>query len=467
MTGAEELADAYHVRPVRGLINARAMVPGSKSLTNRALLCAALADGESRLENLAPGDDSVAMLEILDALGIGVRLGIAPGRSTDTQPAVGSRTSSGDWTSSGDRLPPVNAATVTGHGGHLLPGPLRVSAGLAGTTSRFITALCALGSGPYVVDGLAALRGRPMGPLHEALRDLGVQVNSLEEVGHLPVEILGPVDVAVSEIAVRGDLSSQYLSALMMIAPMLPQGLKIHLTTPLVSRPYVELTAAVMRAFGAKLVEVADDVVNVGSGGYHVADYVVEPDASSASYPLALVAICGGEVIIPGLGRSALQGDVRFVELLEAMGCEVQWSSDAVMLRRDRDRPLTGITVDMADISDLVPTMAAVAAVAETSTQITGVGFIRNKESDRLGDLVSELAVIGVSAVETADGIVIHPSRDSVKGGRVSTHHDHRLAMAFAVIGAVTEGVEIEDPGVVSKSWPDFFDQFESWYPTQ
>jgi 3-phosphoshikimate 1-carboxyvinyltransferase len=450
MTGVELPTDVYEVKPISGLISARAQVPGSKSLTNRALLCAALADGESHLQNLAPGDDSAVMLEILDAVGIGVNPG---SRLTRPEEPVGSA--------------PISAVTVTGRGGTLRPGPLHLNAGLAGTTSRFVTALCALGSGPYVVDGRAALRSRPMSPLHDALRDLGVQVRGLEVDGHLPVEIVGPIRETVSDIAVRGDLSSQYLSALMMIAPMLVEGLKIRLTTTLVSRPYVELTAAVMRAFGAERVEVGDDVVSIGPGGYRRADYVVEPDASSASYPLALVAIIGGEVQIPGLGRSVLQGDVRFVELLELMGCEVQWSQDSVALRRDPDRPLTGITVDMADISDLVPTMAVVAAVAQTPTQITGVGFIRNKESDRLGDLVTELAVLGVASTETADGIVIHPSRDSLRGGRVSTHHDHRLAMSFAVLGAATAGVEIQDPGVVSKSWPDFFDQFESWYPTQ
>lgn len=457
MTDLGGFTDLYQVKPAAGPIHATAQVPGSKSLANRAVICAALANGESIITNLAPGDDAVAMLEILAALGIGITELSAPQIVEDRRNTGSARGS----------LAATTSVTVLGRGGELAPGPLRVSAGLAGTTSRFVTALCALGSGPYVVDGLAALRGRPMGPLHDALRDLGVQVRSLDVVNHLPVEISGPVRSGVREIAVRGDISSQYLSALMMIAPMLTEGLVIRLTTALVSRPYVELTAAVMRAFGAERVEVGTNSVEVGSGGYTPADYLVEPDASSASYPLALTAICGGEVRIPGLGASALQGDVRFVELLTAMGCEAEWSPGSVLLRRDLHRPLTGVTVDMADISDLVPTMAVVAAVADSPTTITGVGFIRNKESDRLGDLVAELAVVGVSAVETPDGIVIQPSRDSLCSGRVATHHDHRLAMAFAVLGTVIDGMEIETPGVVSKSWPDFFRQFESWYQAQ
>ena len=429
MTGS---SGTYVVQRVARPVRCVAWVPGSKSLTNRAVLCAALAQGESHISHLAPGDDSVAMLDILETLGIEIAL------RNDT-------------------------VRVSGQGGRLRSGPLTLSAGLAGTTSRFVTALCALGQGPYVVDGLPALRSRPMGPLHEALRNLGVSVKGIEAPDHLPVEISGPIAADTTRIDLRGDISSQYLSALMMIAPLLIHGLHVHLTSPLVSRPYVDLTVAVMRAFGAQLVEVSESEVIVGPGGYRSADFSVEPDASSASYPLALVAICGGEVHIPGLGMNALQGDVRFVDLLAQMGCEVRWSADGVRLARDQDRVLDGITVDMADISDLVPTMAVVAAVAGTPTKITGVGFIRHKESDRLGDLVTELALLGVDATETDDGLEIRPSRHLLRPARVDTHHDHRLAMAFAVLGTAVGGVEIADPGVVSKSWPSFFSELEKW----
>jgi 3-phosphoshikimate 1-carboxyvinyltransferase len=429
MTGSSA---AFVVQRNSGPVHCEARVPGSKSLTNRALICAALAEGHSQIVNLAPGDDSVAMVEILTTLGIDIEV------ENDT-------------------------VHLTGHGGRLRKGPITVSAGLAGTTSRFVTALCALGDGPYVIDGLPALRGRPMAPLHQALRDLGVDVKGLEIPDHLPVEVSGPVAPDVTRLDLRGDISSQYLSALMMIAPLLGRGLQIHLTSPLVSRPYVELTAAVMRAFGAQSVELGDDDVVVGSGGYRPASYAVEPDASSASYPLAVVAICGGEVHIPGLGSGALQGDVRFIDLLAKMGCEVRWAPEGVWLSRDPRQALQGVTVDMADISDLVPTMAVVAAVATTPTEITGVGFIRNKESDRLGDLTTELAALGVDAEETADGLVIRPSQATLRAATVATHHDHRLAMAFAVLGTAIGGVEILDPDVVTKSWPGFFTELESW----
>lgn len=416
-------------------VTAVAPVPGSKSLTNRALLCAALASGPSVIENCASGDDTTAMLRSLVALGFEVRE-VAPSQ-----------------------------VEVGGRGGRLDPGPLRMSAGLAGTTSRFLTALCALGPGPYVVDGEDRLRTRPMAPLHRALGDLGVKVRPLGEPGCVPVEISGPTDPQVNALSIPGDTSSQYLSALMMIAPLLPQGLRIRLTTPLISRPYVELTAQVMRAFGATEVHVGESEVRVASGGYRGAHYTIEPDASSASYPLAVAAVCGGEMWIPGLTRTALQGDLRFVDLLEEMGCEVISSSDGIGVRRNLSQPLRGLTVDMGDISDLVPTMAVVAAVADSPTTITGVGFIRHKESDRLGDLTAELTSLGVQISETADGVRIEPSRATLRAAVVQTHHDHRVAMAAAVLATAVDGVQIADPDVVTKSWPGFFAALETWRP--
>lgn len=430
-----EFATQVTVAAFGGPVTAVAPVPGSKSLTNRALPCAALASGPSVIDNCASGDDTTAMVRSLVALGCEVRE-LAPAR-----------------------------VEVHGRGGQLNPGPLRMSAGLAGTTSRFVTALCALGPGPYVVDGETRLRTRPMGPLYRALGDLGVTVRALGEPGCLPVEISGPIDPQADAISVPGDTSSQYLSALMMIAPLMARGLRIRLTTPLISRPYVELTAQVMRAFGATEVEVLEAEVRIASGGYRGAQYAVEPDASSASYPLAVAALCGGEMWIPGLTRTASQGDLRFVDLLEEMGCEVISSSEGIGVRRDLRQPLRGVTVDMGDISDLVPTMAAVAAMADSPTTITGVGFIRHKESDRLGDLTAELAGLGVQITETGDGVRIDPSRTTLRAGVVQTHHDHRLAMAAAVLATVIGGVRITDPDVVTKSWPGFFAALDSWRP--
>jgi 3-phosphoshikimate 1-carboxyvinyltransferase len=401
-------------------------VPGSKSIANRALVCAALAEGDSEIVGVAPGDDTVAMVAGLRALGV---VADEPGGGPD----------------------PVVA--VAGTGGRLAPGPCRVDARLAGTTSRFLTAVAALGPGPYVIDGDPPLRRRPMAPLHDALRTLGAVVHAVDAPGTLPVEVEGRA--RGGHTAIPGDVSSQYVTALMLIAPLLERGLDLELTTDLVSRPYVEITAAVMAAFGHDRVAIGPRRVRVAPGTYRPTRYRVEPDASSASYPLAVAAAAGGRVRVPGLGGRPLQGDARFADLLGEMGCTVVRDVDAVEVTREPLTPLRGLDADLADVSDLVPTVAAVAALASTPSRIRGVGFIRGKESDRLGDLAGELRRLGADVEETADGLSIRPA--TLHGGRVATHHDHRLAMAFGVLGAVVPGVEVEDPGVVSKSWPGYW----------
>lgn len=405
-------------------------VPGSKSLSNRALVCAALAEGTSVIERCAPGDDSTAMLDGLDRLGVGI-----------------SRKDS--------------AVAVDGVAGRLAPGPLTLECGLAGTTSRFLTALACLGSGPYTVDGRAPLRRRPVAELVAALRSLGARLDSLGHLDHLPLEIAGPANGG--RCAVRGDISSQYITALMLIGPLLDGGLEITLTTPLVSRPYVDMTAAVMRAFGAEVL-VDDAGVTIAATGYRACRYRVEPDASSASYPLALGAISGGSVRIVGLGAAALQGDRVFADLLGAMGCEVHWTDTTVTVMRDRRRPLAGIDVDMRTCSDLVPSLAIVAMFAGSPTRITGVGFIRHKESNRLEDLAHEMRRFGAEVEVSDDGMEIRPQPLGTDAVEVATYDDHRLAMAFGIAATAYGGpVVIDDDGVVSKSWPGFWNELADW----
>lgn len=414
------------VQPVEGPLDAVVSVPGSKSIANRALLCAALADGPCVIDNVPDGDDTVAMLDCLARLGI-------------------------DVTREVDRV------HVTGRGGALDEGPIVLPARLAGTTSRFLTALCALGVGPYVIDGELPLRARPMAGLHNALMAIGAQVVPLERPGHLPVQVRrSDVGTFESRVEVRGDISSQYISALMMIAPYLPNGLEIALTTDLVSRPYIEMTRRVMEAFGVGDVVFHDHgfgSITVPAGRYRSTTFSIEADASSASYPLAAAAIVGGSVRVKGLFENSTQSDIRFVEALGAMGCAVEQEADG--LRVSCSDPLRGITVDMRDFSDTAPTLAVVAAFASSTTRITGIGFIRGKESDRIGDVVHELRACGVHAEAESDGIVVHPGQ--VHAARVATHHDHRIAMSFALIGLCRAGVVIEDPDVVSKSFPGYW----------
>jgi 3-phosphoshikimate 1-carboxyvinyltransferase len=415
------------VEPRHEPLAATVEVPGSKSVANRALVCAALASGTSTLRSVAPGDDTVSMIECLGLLGTRVAF--------DAERGV---------------------AVVDGVDGHPTPVPgVVLATRLAGTTSRFVTALAALASTPVTIDGLPPLRRRPMTPLHEALRSLGVEVVAGASWGHLPVTVRGPLRSG-DAVPIRGDVSSQYLTALMLVGPYVG-GIELILTTPLVSKPYLEITAAVMREFGVDGVEVGDGRVVVPAGRYAPRDTTIEPDASSASYPLAAAAIVGGTVHVPGLTAASLQGDAAFAEVLGEMGCDVVVSANGTSVTRHG--PLRGIDIDMADLSDLVPTLAVVAPFAVSPTTIRGVGFIRAKESDRLGDLVAELRRGGVAAHETADGLRVDPGHPH--GATFDTHHDHRLAMSLGLLGLVTDDVAIDDADVVSKSWPEYWTMLE------
>ena len=403
-------------------------VPGSKSIANRALICAALADGQTTISNCAPGDDTQAMLESLETLGV----------ETD-QAGTTVRISS-----------QINLEDTQ---------PLELQTRLAGTTSRFLTALCALRVGQTTIDGYEPLRNRPMTGLHEALSSLGASVQSLNITGHLPV-VVKRGSSWQARIAIDSTTSSQFTSAMMMIAPYLPNGLEIELRGEVISRGYLDMTVAVMRAFGAQT-EIAENVIWVSPGVYRGGDFAVEPDASSASYPSAVAAITGTRLTIAGLSRNSLQRDVEFFDVLSQMGCDVRQRPEGISISRDVARPLRGVTVDMSQISDCVPTLAVVALFADSPTTVSGVGFIRAKESDRIGDLAFELRKLGAQIDEHKDGFTVTPV--ALHGASLATHDDHRLAMAFAIAKLRIGGVEVQNPEVVSKSWPDYFNNFDNF----
>lgn len=410
-----------------GPIDVTVEVPGSKSIANRALLCAALAGGDSMVTNVPDGDDSVAMVHGLRDIGIAV-----------DSPDVGAYRFASGLDLSSSRY-------------------ARIDAGLAGTTSRFLTALCALRTTPSIIDGGDALRRRPMADLHNALAALGAHVNPLDLVGHLPVEVAAG-GVRGGEIEIPGGVSSQFATALMLVGPYLRGGLRLVVAGDRVSDSYLDMTVRVIRDFG---VDASVDELPSGrrftvpEGRYVPRFYAVEPDASSASYPLAFAAVCGGSVTVPHLAADSLQGDAGFADILGRMGCTVEWGDTSVTVRRDLAHALRGVDIDMVDMSDLVPTLAVVALFAAEPSRIRGVGFIRAKESDRLGDLARELAKCGASVVETSDGLMIEPA--PLRGAVLATHHDHRLAMSYAVLAARVGGIIVDDPGVVSKSWPEFW----------
>jgi 3-phosphoshikimate 1-carboxyvinyltransferase len=297
------------------------------------------------------------------------------------------------------------------------------------------------------------MRQRPMAELAGALRALGAAVDG----DHLPLTIESGGLIG-GRVAVAADVSSQFASGLLMAAPAMRDGLRLELTSATVSRPYLELTVDVMRAFGAGVDVDGQRAFVVGPGGYRAITYSVEPDASAASYFFAAAAICGGRVTVQGLGSGSHQGDLRFVELLGRMGAEVEQTGAATTVIGAR--PLHGIEADMSDLSDTAATLAVTAAFASTPTRVTGIGFTRDKESDRVGGVVTELRRLGIDAAEEADGFVVRPG--PFRPGRVETYDDHRMAMSFALVGLRVPGIEIAEPGCVAKTLPGFFEALDS-----
>lgn len=409
--------------PAAGPIDAVVRVPGSKSITNRALVCAGLAAGRSTLTGALQADDTEAMVDGLQALGVGVE------RQWDRDTLV-----------------------VDGTAGRPVADVALVDARLSGTTSRFLLPLAGLGDGLRRLDGQGRLRERPMGPALDALRALGAEVVEIAGPGRLPVEVVGGT-LAGGEVAISGDVSSQFLSGLLLAAPAMPAGLVVRVTTELVSRPYVDMTVAVMAAFGATVEQPDDRTWVVASQRYVATDYVIEPDASAASYCFAAAAIAGGRVTVEGLGTPSLQGDLDFVDVLAAMGAEVERGAEHTTVRRSGS--LQGVEVDMSQISDTAQTLAVVAAFAEGPTRVTGIGFIRGKETDRISAVVTELQRAGIDAVEEADGFVVHPGQP--QAATITTYDDHRMAMSFALLGLVAPGIQIADPGCVAKTFPTFW----------
>lgn len=410
---------AMTFQPPEGLLNASISVPGSKSIANRALICALLAEGDSRITGLPDGDDTAVILDVLDQM---------------------------------KRLTKVDDSVIVS-GSRTVRMPGIIDAQLAGTSSRFLTAVASLGVNTCVIDGGAPLRSRPMSDLHEALSSMGAHVHPLGEPGHLPVSVEAG-QLLGGRISIRGDVSSQFISALMLIGPMLDDGLIIEVSGDLVSRSYVAMTAAVMKDFGAS-VTVKEAQIVVAPGGYSPCDFSVEPDFSSAAFPLSAVVLRQGTIRIPGLTQLSLQGDAEIGNILSAMGCSISASEGTYVVTR-AEVALSGISVNMADCSDLVPAVAVAMLFAKTQSQINGVGFIRKKESDRLGDLAHELQKIGAEIEVQEDGLLIEPLHNP-QSAVLDTHHDHRLAMAFSLLSLAVPGVEISDPGVVSKSWPSYF----------
>jgi 3-phosphoshikimate 1-carboxyvinyltransferase len=407
-------------------------VPGSKSITNRALVLAALSEPEkgSELRGALQSEDTEIMLAALRDLGFCVatnwsQKSIHVRRGPSTNP-----------------IPFAEANLFVGN---------------SGTTMRFLTAMVSLGPGRYRLDGVARMRERPIDDLLAALRQLDVQAFSEHGDGFPPV-IVDTTGLQGGVVKINGDISSQFLSGLLMAAPLAEDVVAIQVAGSLVSVPYVEMTLELMWQFGVEVeYDDAMDYFEVPKCRcYQSRTLDVEPDASAASYFFAAAAIACGLVTVGALQRKSLQGDIRFLELLAAMGCRVDESPTSLTVH---GRPLRGIDVDMNDISDTVMTLAAVACFAEGPTTIRNVAHIRHKETDRLAALATELRRVGAEVDEFADGLTIRPR--PLHGAEIETYNDHRMAMSMALIGLKVPGIVIKNPGCVAKTYPNFFDDLE------
>ncbi len=415
----------YAIVPLAAPPDATVAVPGSKSLTNRALVLAALAQGTTSLSNALFSDDTVVVIEALRSLGFSV-----------------------------DADPGALRITVQGRGGAVPAATAELDVGGAGTAARFLTAMVSLGAGRYRLDGTARMRERPIGDLVDALRQLGVRITATG--GTLPA-LVDAHGLHGGRTVVRGEVSSQFVSALLMVAPCARDDVEIVVEGHLVAAPYVEMTLAVMAAFGVAVERegLRRFVVRAGQR-YRAREFAVEPDASSAAYFFAAAAVTGGRVAVPGLSVASPQGDARFVDVLERMGCRVERLPDVLGVRGGA---LSGLDVDLGAMSDQTMTLAAIAPFARGATRIRGVGHIRHQESDRIAAAAAELRRLGQDVEEFDDGLAITPR--PVRPAVVQTYNDHRIAMAFAVAGLRAPGIAIADPGCVAKTFPDFFERLE------
>jgi 3-phosphoshikimate 1-carboxyvinyltransferase len=416
------------INPIQHPLNATVCVPGSKSLTNRALLIAALANGTTHLTNALFSDDSRYFAKALQTLGFDVQL---------------------------DEDKRTMAAT--GLGGKIPANKAELFIGNAGTAARFLSAFLTLGHGEYILDGEPRMRERPIGDLIDSLTQLGAR---LEPTNNCPPVKITSSGLPGGKTAIAGDISSQFLSALLMVAPYAQNPIEVTLSTDLNSKPYVDMTVSIMKDFGVKIERDGYKKFSIYPNSYFpIPYYPIESDASAASYFFAAPAICGGTVKVENITRKSVQGDIAFLDVLQKMGCNVTEMDNSIIV--DCQSSTVGLDVDMCDIPDTAQTLAAIAPFADSPTRIRGIASARVKETDRVHATCTELACLGVQIEEHEDGMTIYPCQ-TFRPANIQTYNDHRMAMAFSLIGLRFDGVTIENPSCVSKTFPDYFEVLET-----
>jgi 3-phosphoshikimate 1-carboxyvinyltransferase len=421
-----ELAiEPWHGPPPRAIVH----VPGSKSLTNRALVVAALAEGASLLTGALDCEDTRIMIAALRTLGIEVQHDI-------------------------DRF----EIRIHGCAGQIPSHGASLHVANSGTSLRFLTAMLAIGDGKFHLDGSPRMRQRPISDLLEALVTLGTSARSEQGTGCPPVTIEAN-GLGGGKVEVKSNVSSQFLSGLLMAAPYAHSRTTVEVGGVLVSQPYVSITLSVMEAFGVTIDQESFRRFEIRPAHYIGREYAIEPDATAASYFFALAAVTGGSVTVEGLGPSSIQGDLRFVDILEQMGCSVVRESARTTITGGR---LRAVDIDMNDVSDTVMTLAVTALFAEGSTRIRNVAHVRHKESDRIAAIAAELRKLGARIEVYPDGLLIEPPLpDRLSGARLATYDDHRMAMSFALAGLRIPGVTILDPGCVAKTYPGYWSDLQ------
>jgi len=431
---APKLPPALPVQPIQRPIDLDIAVPGSKSITNRALVMAALADGPVELSGMLRSDDTYYMIECLRKLGFEVSV---------------------DWNR--------NACRLIGRGGEIPTNGAELFVGAAGTVMRFLSAFVALGKGRFRLDGVPRMRERPIEDLLQGLRLMGVKAQS-EQNNQCPPVIVDAAGLAGGRTAVDGSRSSQYISALLLVAPYAKTPMEIEVTGAFVSRPFVELTLKAMADFGVNTSTQGERIYRPTYGAkYRSGAYEVEGDATAASYFLGAAAILGGRCCVTNVAADSKQGDARFADVLIKMGCRVRKgflaNNRGIEVTRDPNTPLQPIDVDMNDMPDVVLTLAAICMFAKGTSSIINVGNLRIKETDRLRALANELRKLGAEIDEGDDYLEITPAKNL--DAEIATYDDHRMAMSMALIGLARPGVTLLNPACVSKTYPHFFDDLK------
>ena len=419
------------IQPIRKPVDAAIEVPGSKSYTNRALLVAAMANGVSTLTGALFSDDTRYMSASLRKLGVKI--------DADEKRA---------------------RFDIHGNGGNIPVSSADLYIGNSGTTSRSLTAYVSLGHGRFVIDGDEPMRhGRPIADLLDALRQIGGSARTQFGNGHLPV-IVEANGLAGGKTRLDISKSSQFLTALLLIAPYVKNGMEIEVLGNR-TMPYIDITRSVMAAFGVQVMSEDYKFFRIEGGQqYQPRVYKIEPDASNASYFFAAAALTGGRVTVQHLNLDSAQGDLQFVHILEQMGCQVAVSDTGITVTGPRQ--LKGIDIDMRTISDTALTLAAIAPFADSKVTIRNIEHTRWQETDRIHAMVTELRKLGVPVVEHRDGLEISPS--PITPAAIDTYEDHRVAMAFSLVGLKVSGIRINDPECVSKTFPNYFEVLQSLY---